>query len=70
MFYLTVDYQHSDSLVSILMIASAKGMIQIVERLLCFGANINLKSSNDYTALDWAKRFSKTEVIELLECYA
>lgn len=67
--YFIVDYQHSESLISPLMIASTRGMLQVVEKLLYFGANIYLKSANDYTALDWAKRFCKTEVIEILENY-
>ena len=49
------------------MIACTRGMLRVVEKLLSFGANINLKAANDYTALDWAKRFCKSEIIEILE---
>ena len=52
------------------MISSARGMMQVVEKLLCFGASIYLKAANDFTALDWAKRFCKTEIIEIFENYS
>ncbi len=43
--------------------------IKTVETLLEMGANPWKMSCNDLTPLDWAKRFSKSEAVELLECY-
>ncbi len=51
------------------MAATISGYLSVAEKLLYLGSNINLKSSNDLTCLDWAIRFSKSEIIELLECY-
>lgn len=51
------------------MIAAVSTHSDLVERLLGMGSNIYLKSSNDFTALDWAKRFNKFETVELIESY-
>jgi ankyrin repeat protein len=51
------------------MIASAKGLIDFVEILLLFRADMHLKSFNGMNAIDWAKRYSRNEVVQLLECY-
>ena len=51
------------------MIAAARGFAAIVEHLLSFGANVKLKSSNDWTALDFAKKFNQEEVMEMLQAY-
>jgi ankyrin repeat protein len=51
------------------MIASGRGFAPIVEQLLCLGANTNIRASNGWTALDWAKKFDRNDVIELLEAY-
>ncbi|XP_078314413.1 3'-5' RNA helicase YTHDC2-like [Crassostrea virginica] len=65
----SVDYQHSETSLSPLMIAAARGFAAIVEHLLSFGANVKLKSSNDWTALDFAKKFNQEEVMEMLQAY-
>ncbi|XP_014254890.1 probable ATP-dependent RNA helicase YTHDC2 isoform X2 [Cimex lectularius] len=65
-----VDYQHSDTGVTALMVAAARGSLETVEQLLCLGANVYVRSSNDYTALDWAKHLSRQEISDTLEAYA
>ncbi|BES97417.1 HA2 [Nesidiocoris tenuis] len=67
---ISVDYQHSETGVTPLMVAAARGSIETVEQLLYYGANINIKLSNDYRALDFAQKFTRTDVIETLEAYA
>ncbi|KAF6203963.1 hypothetical protein GE061_002301, partial [Apolygus lucorum] len=67
---ISVDYQHSETGVTALMVAAARGSLDSVEQLLHLGANINLKASNDFRALDWAKKFSRTEISEALQAYA
>ena len=64
-----VNYLHSETQITILMAATISGNLQVVEKLLALGANVYLKACNDLTALEWAKRFAKSEIIELLECY-
>lgn len=64
-----MNYQHSQTNVSVLMSASITGQLDLIEELLGLGANCNLKSCNDLMAIDWAKRFTKNDVVELLDCY-
>ncbi|XP_064618810.1 3'-5' RNA helicase YTHDC2-like [Lineus longissimus] len=65
----SVDYMHSETSATPLMIAAGRGFGQIVEQLLCLGANTNIRASNGWSALDWAKKFDRNDVIELLEAY-
>ncbi|KAI0208497.1 3'-5' RNA helicase YTHDC2 [Lamellibrachia satsuma] len=66
---ISVDYVHSETGASPLMVAAGRGFFTIVEQLVSLGADVNLQASNDWTALDWAKNFERTDVIELLEAY-
>ncbi|XP_061334506.1 3'-5' RNA helicase YTHDC2 isoform X2 [Pezoporus flaviventris] len=65
----SVDYRHSETSATALMIASGRGFLSQVEQLISMGASIHCKSSNGWVALDWAKRFGQTEVVDLLESY-
>ncbi|XP_072216626.1 3'-5' RNA helicase YTHDC2 isoform X2 [Excalfactoria chinensis] len=73
-FFLTenvsVDYRHSETSATALMIASGRGFLSQVEQLISMGASVHCKSSNGWMALDWAKHFGQTEVIDLLESYS
>ena len=60
---------HSETSATALMIATGRGYFEIVERLLNLGANINIRASNDWTVIDWAKKFERVEILELLESY-
>ncbi|XP_011312776.1 probable ATP-dependent RNA helicase YTHDC2 [Fopius arisanus] len=66
---ISVDYQHSSTLVTPLMVAAGRGCINTTEQLLNLGANINIRSSNEWTALDWAKKMNQIECAELIEAY-
>ncbi|XP_041370241.1 3'-5' RNA helicase YTHDC2-like isoform X2 [Gigantopelta aegis] len=63
----SVDYSHSETSVTPLMIASGRGFVGVTEQLLNLGANVNIRASNDWTALDWAKKFDRMEIVEILE---
>ncbi|XP_071858934.1 3'-5' RNA helicase YTHDC2 isoform X1 [Bombus fervidus] len=65
----SVDYQHSTTFVTPLMIAAGKGCINTTEQLLNLGANLNLRAANEWTALDWAKNMNQAECAELIEAY-
>jgi len=43
-----VDYRHSDTGASPLMVAAARGFITQMEQLLSMGADINMKASNGW----------------------
>uniref|UniRef100_H9GD25 3'-5' RNA helicase YTHDC2 n=1 Tax=Anolis carolinensis TaxID=28377 RepID=H9GD25_ANOCA len=65
----SVDYRHSETSATTLMVASGRGFLSQVEQLIGMGANVHIKSSNGWTALEWAKHFGQTEVVDLLESY-
>ncbi|OXB53101.1 hypothetical protein ASZ78_012810, partial [Callipepla squamata] len=65
----SVDYRHSETSATALMIASGRGFTSEVEQLISMGASIHCKSSDGWMALDWAKHFGQTEVVDLLESY-
>ena len=67
--YLAVDYKHSDTSATPLMVAAGRGFPAVVEQLLGLGANTNLRASNGWSAIDWAKNFNQTDVLELLEAH-
>ncbi|XP_060076466.1 3'-5' RNA helicase YTHDC2-like [Ylistrum balloti] len=63
----SVDYQHSETGVTPLMVTTARGMTDEVEQLLNLGANVNLHTPNGWTAIDWAKHFQRVDILEMLE---
>uniref|UniRef100_A0ABM0M6T0 Probable ATP-dependent RNA helicase YTHDC2-like n=1 Tax=Saccoglossus kowalevskii TaxID=10224 RepID=A0ABM0M6T0_SACKO len=65
----SVDYKHSETGATALMVAAGRGNMDNVEKLLNLGANVKVMSSNDWTAKDWAKAFNRTEIVDLLEAH-
>lgn len=65
----SVDYQHSKTCVTTLMIAGGRGCLNTVEQLLNLGANLNIRSCNNWTAYDWAKNMNQLECAELMAAY-
>ena len=51
------------------MIASGRGFPDIVQQLLSMGADPSMKATNDWTAIDWAKKFNQEEILALLESH-
>ncbi|XP_030640259.1 3'-5' RNA helicase YTHDC2 [Chanos chanos] len=66
---ISVDYRHSETSATPLMVAAGRGFLSQMEQLLSMGADVNLKASNGWTALDWAKHFNQSEAVDLLESY-
>ncbi|KAI5141604.1 3'-5' Rna Helicase Ythdc2, partial [Manis pentadactyla] len=66
----SVDYRHSETSATALMVAAGRGFSSQVEQLISMGANVHSKASNGWMALDWAKHFGQTEVVDLLESYS
>lgn len=67
--FLSVDYVQSETSTTPLMIAAARGFINVVEHLLNLGADASLRTSNNWTALDLAKKFQRNDILELLEAH-
>ncbi|XP_058239188.1 3'-5' RNA helicase YTHDC2 [Hemibagrus wyckioides] len=65
----SVDYKHSETSATPLMVAAGRGFLSQMEQLFSMGANVHLKASNGWTALDWAKHFNQTEAVDLLESH-
>ncbi|XP_070542906.1 3'-5' RNA helicase YTHDC2-like [Ptychodera flava] len=65
----SVDYSHTETGATALMVAAGRGNSDVVEKLLNLGANVNVRSSNDWTALDWAKKFNRSDIVELIEAH-
>ncbi|XP_051750907.1 3'-5' RNA helicase YTHDC2-like [Ctenopharyngodon idella] len=66
---ISVDYGHSETSATPLMVAAGRGFLSQMEQLLSMGANVNIKASNGWTALDWAKHFKQPEAVDLLESH-
>jgi ankyrin repeat protein len=64
-----VDYGHSETSATALMVAAGRGHLKVVEQLLQLGANVNHHASNEWTAFDWARHFNRADVLELLEAH-
>ena len=52
-----------------LMTAAGRGFIKDLDILLHLGANMHMKASNEWTALDWARTFERSEICNLLESH-
>ncbi|XP_030579929.1 3'-5' RNA helicase YTHDC2 [Archocentrus centrarchus] len=62
-----VDYMHSETGATPLMVAAGRGFITQMEQLLKMGADFNLKASSGWTALDFAEHFQQTDAVDLLK---
>ncbi|XP_035915844.1 DExH-box ATP-dependent RNA helicase DExH6-like [Anopheles stephensi] len=60
------DYQHSDTRMTALMIAAAKGFEDVVRRLLELGANPYLMARKSLQAMDWCPEASNNRCLQLM----
>lgn len=61
-----VEYRHSETSATALMLAAGRGKVEIVEELLSLGADPLARASNDWTALDWAQHFHQSGTAEVI----
>lgn len=62
-----LNYQHSSTGATPLMVFAGKGRVGDIFTLLSLGADCNLQDHDGSTALDWAKREDQTEVEEIIK---
>lgn len=62
-----VDYTHSETGVTPLMVAASRGFLTHMKQLLSLGADLNIKAVNGWTALDFAVHFNQVEAVDLLK---
>uniref|UniRef100_A0A3B5AQ11 RNA helicase n=1 Tax=Stegastes partitus TaxID=144197 RepID=A0A3B5AQ11_9TELE len=62
-----VDYAHRETGATPLMAAAGRGFLTQMEQLLSMGADINMKASNGWTALDFAEHFQQADAVDLLK---
>ncbi|XP_070706567.1 3'-5' RNA helicase YTHDC2 isoform X2 [Pempheris klunzingeri] len=62
-----VDYSHSETGTTALMVAAGRGFVTQMEQLLNMGADIGKKASNGWTAFDFAQHFQQTDAMDLLK---
>ena len=51
------------------MVSAGRGNVAIVEQLLNLGANVNIRVSNGWTAIDWAKEMKQDDIVEILQAH-
>ncbi|KAJ0056946.1 hypothetical protein NL108_000769, partial [Boleophthalmus pectinirostris] len=61
-----VDYTHSETGATALMVAAGRGCIMQMQQLLSMGADMNIKASNGWSALDFAMHFNQMDAVDLL----
>uniref|UniRef100_A0A3P8WMT8 YTH N6-methyladenosine RNA binding protein C2 n=1 Tax=Cynoglossus semilaevis TaxID=244447 RepID=A0A3P8WMT8_CYNSE len=62
-----VDYKHSDMGATPLMVAASRGLLSQIEQLLNMGADVNIKATNGWTALDFARSCQHPDAVDLLQ---
>uniref|UniRef100_A0A665VRZ0 RNA helicase n=1 Tax=Echeneis naucrates TaxID=173247 RepID=A0A665VRZ0_ECHNA len=62
-----VDYTHTETGATPLMVAAGRGFLTQMEQLLTMGADTSMKASNGWTAIDFAEHFQQTEAVDLLK---
>ncbi|XP_066911197.1 3'-5' RNA helicase YTHDC2-like [Clytia hemisphaerica] len=63
-----IDYQHSDTKMTSLIVAAARGNQTLTEQLIELGAKLDIRDpNNNRDALEWANHFSQNHVVEYLK---
>ena len=63
-----VDYRHSETTMTTLMIVSARGFDNLVERLLELGADPLLKDGKqNWSAIDWARNYNQNHIVQIYD---
>lgn len=65
----SADYQHSQTGLTTLMAAVVRGYFDLSEQLLNLGASVTTRCSNEMSAVDWAVKENRTDILELLYSY-
>ena len=65
-----IDFRHSETTMTTLMVASARGFSNLVEHLLEMGADPELKDEKQcWSAMDWARNFKQGHIMQIFDNY-
>ena len=63
-----IDYQHSDTKMTSLIVAAARGNLTLAEQLIELGAKLDLRDpNNNRNAYDWANHFNQNHVVDYIK---
>lgn len=63
-----IDYQHSDTKMTSLIVAAARGNQTLTEQLIELGAKLDIRDpNNNRDALEWANHFNQNHVVDYLK---
>lgn len=63
-----IDYQHSTTKMTALIVSAARGNLMLIEQLIELGANLDIQDpKNNRNALEWAQHFKQTQAVEYIE---
>lgn len=63
-----IDYQHSDTKMTSLIVAAARGNLTLAEQLVELGSKLDLRDpNNNRNAYDWANHFNQNHVVDFFK---
>ena len=63
-----IDYQHSETKMTALIVSAARGNLTLIEQLIELGANLDiLDPKNNRNALEWAQHFNQNHVADYIQ---
>ena len=66
-----IDYQHSETKMTSLIVAAARGNITLAKQLIELGAKLDIRDpKNNRDAMDWANHFNQAHIVEYLKGYS
>ena len=66
--HMDIDYQHSLTKMTALIVASARGNLALVEQLLELGADLNVQDpEKGRNAMEWARHFNQETVADFIQ---
>lgn len=66
--HMDIDYQHSETQMTALIVSAARGNLTLVEQLIELGSNLDIEDpKNNRNALEWARHFNQNHVADYIQ---